>query len=945
MRQTVLRNCGICQIKSNYLVGLICLFLLSSARLTYSEIIPTQQNLNFNYGDDKQQHLIPTAGGIGPVINRDTFQTTDDNNNDDDDENHDEDRCVIPGNLRNSSTNEICNYITSNCDSSVFSYSKFYYCSIIENNDIKNYTKKKFLSVLNLIALFLLLLILLLFLGALASNLTTNLTEISTVIGLDDKVAGFTLLSLGNSSPDVFSTYAAMKSNSTTLAIGELIGAASIACSVVIGCMALANPFHVNKESFLKDLTLFSILILITFFILVDGKIKIYESLILIIMYFVYIIYMICFSKDNNNEECEHAEQPIHWNNGQNDHLIDDEISQYHDEANLVDGNVHTNLNIPEHKSVRDEMYERNVVNLERGYTNRLSLMDSIRLLFGILDVLYIRGRNVFNTGEHEQDKNNVDMGVPDLVVEGNSNTAQHIQTIDTEYEPDIVPFKPSLSVVPDSSPSSRSRSPPLRSRSPREATPQITISYQQDEPMSEVSGSDSELSRSSSPNNRNIPLPTGAYRGQTSSDNITHDINTNMLSIPPPQIQRNNSNNSMTSSIMSQQSRCSHTRSNLLNTIDESRAEMAQRRATLEEERSGSGHEHTHSTQFEIASDTESGKTKTEINNHNDNNTYKDMIFVKIDTENMPYLRNIISYILAPCCLIISLTVPSPWCTENDPKMQNSKGGSEINASDAQEAENDNSEYEYEYELDKIHPTKLLTTRLFAIQLLSIPCTLESKSFFNVYFFDPIFQFKFDYQIYLITALISILNYVLFKKFQKLYFKYFNITVSFIGFIICICFINETSSEIIKILKNIGLIFNIRESLLGLTLLALANSTGDLITNIALVVADKADLALSACFGAPSFYLLLGIGLNSFIIIINNLRNSAQGDGKTNLYQIEFDVEPQLFVSSLCLIFVLSMYAILVPLNNWKITRGIGLIAVSCWIIMTGVNILIEMN
>jgi len=51
-----------------------------------------------------------------------------------------------------------------------------------------------------------------------------NLASISVILGLDENVAGVTFLALGNGSPDVFSTFSAMKANSGGLAIGELIG-------------------------------------------------------------------------------------------------------------------------------------------------------------------------------------------------------------------------------------------------------------------------------------------------------------------------------------------------------------------------------------------------------------------------------------------------------------------------------------------------------------------------------------------------------------------------------------------------------------------------------------------------------------------------------------------------------------------------------------------------
>lgn len=49
------------------------------------------------------------------------------------------------------------------------------------------------------------------------------------------KQTGVTFLALGNGSPDLFSTFSAMHSNLGSLALGELIGAASFIVSVVAG--------------------------------------------------------------------------------------------------------------------------------------------------------------------------------------------------------------------------------------------------------------------------------------------------------------------------------------------------------------------------------------------------------------------------------------------------------------------------------------------------------------------------------------------------------------------------------------------------------------------------------------------------------------------------------------------------------------------------------------
>lgn len=80
-----------------------------------------------------------------------------------------------------------------------------------------------------------------------------------------------------------------MRAQSGSLAIGELIGAASFIASVVAGSMAVVAPFRVNRLPFLRDLSFFTGAILIVIAIVADGKIYLYEGVILIVYYMVYV--------------------------------------------------------------------------------------------------------------------------------------------------------------------------------------------------------------------------------------------------------------------------------------------------------------------------------------------------------------------------------------------------------------------------------------------------------------------------------------------------------------------------------------------------------------------------------------------------------------------------------------------------------------------------------
>lgn len=96
-------------------------------------------------------------------------------------------------------------------------------------------------------------------------------------------------MAFGNGSPDLFSTFTAMSHESGSLAIGELIGAASFITSVVAGSMAVVAPFHVTAIPFLRNVIFFLTAIMVTLSIVWDGKIHFWESILLVVIYVMYV--------------------------------------------------------------------------------------------------------------------------------------------------------------------------------------------------------------------------------------------------------------------------------------------------------------------------------------------------------------------------------------------------------------------------------------------------------------------------------------------------------------------------------------------------------------------------------------------------------------------------------------------------------------------------------
>ncbi|KAK9719517.1 hypothetical protein K7432_004760 [Basidiobolus ranarum] len=174
-----------------------------------------------------------------------------------------------------------CAFVRENCNdlqSGLINYLEFYYCG--------------FHSV-HFIAFFILaawLLFLFAFVGTAASDyFCPNLSSIATTLNLSENMAGVTFLAFGNGAPDVFTTFSALKANSSGLAFGELIGAAAFISSVVVGSMAIVKPFRVSSTAFLRDILFFTGAIIAILACLWDGKVSIFESVGLIVYYAIYV--------------------------------------------------------------------------------------------------------------------------------------------------------------------------------------------------------------------------------------------------------------------------------------------------------------------------------------------------------------------------------------------------------------------------------------------------------------------------------------------------------------------------------------------------------------------------------------------------------------------------------------------------------------------------------
>lgn len=168
-----------------------------------------------------------------------------------------------------------------------------------------------------------------------------------------------------------------------------------------------------------------------------------------------------------------------------------------------------------------------------------------------------------------------------------------------------------------------------------------------------------------------------------------------------------------------------------------------------------------------------------------------------------------------------------------------------------------------------------------------------------------------------------------------------------FLGFIVSIAWISTIASEVVGVLKAVGIILGISDAILGLTIFAVGNSLGDLVANITVARLGFPVMALGACFGGPMLNILLGIGLSGLYMTIKagNGRHERHPEKPMKYKSYQIDISQTLIISGITLLVTLAGLLIVVPLNHWRMDKRMGWGLVGLWTASTIGNVVMEVS
>ena len=151
-----------------------------------------------------------------------------------------------------------------------------------------------------------------------------------------------------------------------------------------------------------------------------------------------------------------------------------------------------------------------------------------------------------------------------------------------------------------------------------------------------------------------------------------------------------------------------------------------------------------------------------------------------------------------------------------------------------------------------------------------------------------------------------------------------------FLGFIMCIVWIYIIAGELVTCLDAIGTLISIPPSILGLTVLAWGNSIGDFFSNISIAKKGFGEMAISGCYGGPTFNLMIGLGFSfSFL--------SAHNDTSSHYLLVDSST----LISLSFLYFILLFSICFVSCHGYRIEHSFGYILLSLYFVYTVVQAL----
>lgn len=742
-----------------------------------------------------------------------------------------------------------------------------------------------------------------------------NLATIANSLGMSQSVAGVTFLAFGNGSPDVFSTFAAFKAHSGSLAIGELLGAAAFITSVVAGAMAIIAPFKVSRRSFLRDAGFFLVAVLMTMILLADGKLRLWESVLMIVFYILYVAYVLIGTyfhssgKKRKIMESRIRSQYAPPSSGHANDFDDDDNDDDVDRLLAEDRQDVANLeaNDSDGDSVEHDYQD---INSSMSVTGRAMHTNTNNVRPSLLGALEFRE---MMTGLSEEGAL-----TPNTLKSAKSRPRAHSTTC--------------RSTAKTRRPNSRINSTGTGISQRQISSPEINVTRNHDQSSGrEQSNIANPQDRLAYPHQRPLQISRRSHSSSRSEEALKNDdiASTSLRKHDPiellspgqsPHAQARSDN------IPAILVDAPHSESEFFAKTDdvtgtpdsspkipsyESMDSSARRPLPHIVVPTEQHEEHDDDADSECVCEEPWCPSWWPSRVLPDPADLKDLLFPNLkDFRSQTYTQKLLAILALPSVFVLTITLPVVNPPINEKAAEVSREGGDL---ETVIAKDDASRYTAHRGWNRW---------LTSVQCLLTPVLVTTMVFYGEPLFYPL----------LIAAVISLLllSVVLLCTSDERRPR-FHTWFCFIGFAVSVTWISTIANEVVGTLQAFGTILGLSDAILGLTVFAVGNSLGDFVADVTVARMGFSQMAISGVFGGPMLNILLGIGISGIYINIS----------KHHVYNTS--ISPTLIVSGASLLTTLVILLIAVPANDYVMGRKLGFVLCSIFLVGMVSSVLVE--
>ena len=260
-----------------------------------------------------------------------------------------------------------CIFIKDNCPYNYINFYSIYYCIL---------KSSIFLSVI----IFLIILVVLFFILSSTSDLflSTAMVKLIETYNINQNVAAVTLISFGNSAPDIISSLVASENDNISFSLGSMMGSGMFITSFVFGLVVFkGKDIMVNSFNFNRDIGLYLIALGIIIVIGIKKYANFIDSLGFITIYIINVVLAYFLGKKNKEENKN--------NNDGNENTDDEDKDKMIIRNNDVkDINSSENITKSNYKQIELEAKNSNIDYFYNEYLNSTFNKDIInKQIFG----------------------------------------------------------------------------------------------------------------------------------------------------------------------------------------------------------------------------------------------------------------------------------------------------------------------------------------------------------------------------------------------------------------------------------------------------------------------------------------------------------------------------------------------------------------------------------